>query len=72
LLLLQKPDDEHIDLDVNPVADLLDDDEFTDVDPYGEPPVELTELPGWVRALIIIVVVAMVLSVTWWIVPALR
>jgi hypothetical protein len=34
--------------------------------------VELTELPGWVRALIVIVVVAMVLSVTWWIVPALR
>jgi hypothetical protein len=72
LLVLQKPDDEQIDLAVNPVADLLDDDEFTDVDPYGEPHVELTELPGWVRALIIIVVVAMVLSVTWWIVPALR
>jgi hypothetical protein len=69
--VLQKPDDEQIDLAVNPVADLLDDDEFTDVDPYGGPPVELTELPGWVRALIIIVVVAMVLSVTWWIVPAL-
>ena len=70
--MLQKPDDEQIDLDVNPVGDLLDDDEFTDVDPYGEPDAELTELPGWVRALIIIVVVAMVLSVTWWIVPALR
>jgi hypothetical protein len=34
--------------------------------------VDVTELPGWVRALIIIVVISMVLSVTWWIVPALR
>jgi hypothetical protein len=70
--LLQKPNDEQIDLDANPIGDLLEEDEFTDVDPYGEPDVDVTELPGWVRALIIIVVVAMVLSVTWWIVPALR
>jgi hypothetical protein len=54
------------------VGDLLDDDEFTDIDPYGEPDVEVTELPGWVRALIIIVVISMVLSVAWWIVPFLR
>jgi hypothetical protein len=70
--LLQKPDDQHVDLDVSLVGDLLDDDEFTDIDPYGEPDVEVTELPGWVRALIIIVVISMVLSVAWWIVPFLR
>ena len=66
--MLQKPEDERIDLQESPVGDLFDDEEeFTDVDPYGEPSVEITELPGWVRLVIIVTVLAMVASVVWWI-----
>ena len=67
--MLERPEHERIDLQESPVSDLLDDDEdeFTDLDPYGEPEVEATELSGWVRIVIIITVLAMVASVVWWI-----